>query len=243
MTDVGFCELQRRLVEHLRLQVRNGLWTERALARLTGVSQPHMHNVLKGARELSTSLCDVIMMHLNLSIHDLLTSKEADDLAWPSSTFAYVPVLDGLVGPGYPWPHRCSTATRQRVSRDIVAGMLQPIAARLADDPEMSPLFLAGDIAIVDQRIPSRRVITPDSLYLLHEAGCGVIRRLKRVERVLYVVSEVSQNRPADWRRITLNDLPILQIVRARVLLTPSENAWEAQPATQDRDWFGQDYL
>ena len=49
---LGLAELRGRLVLRLRDMVRNGELTERALARTTGVSQPHIHNVLKGKREL-----------------------------------------------------------------------------------------------------------------------------------------------------------------------------------------------
>ncbi|MGP8243509.1 MAG: helix-turn-helix domain-containing protein, partial [Bryobacteraceae bacterium] len=52
--------------------VRNGELTERALARATGVSQPHIHNVLKGRRELSVEMADAILEALHLDAHDLL---------------------------------------------------------------------------------------------------------------------------------------------------------------------------
>ena len=41
---------------HLRTRIQNGELTERSLARLTGISQPHIHNVLKGAKILSPEL-------------------------------------------------------------------------------------------------------------------------------------------------------------------------------------------
>ena len=48
-----FDDLRARLVENLRLRVRSGVATERGLARQTGISQPHLHHVLKGKRLLS----------------------------------------------------------------------------------------------------------------------------------------------------------------------------------------------
>ncbi|MGA2143679.1 MAG: helix-turn-helix transcriptional regulator [Bryobacteraceae bacterium] len=69
---LGLAELRNRLVQRLRDMVRNGELTERALARATGVSQPHIHNVLKGKRELSVEMADVILTALHLDAHDLL---------------------------------------------------------------------------------------------------------------------------------------------------------------------------
>jgi predicted transcriptional regulator len=65
-------DLQERLVANLRERVRGGEITERGLARLTGVSQPHIHNVLKGKKLLSTDLADQIMRHLRMDVLDLV---------------------------------------------------------------------------------------------------------------------------------------------------------------------------
>ena len=69
---LGLAELRNRLVQRLRDMVRNGELTERALARATGVSQPHIHNVLKGKRELSVEMADVILSALHMDAQDLL---------------------------------------------------------------------------------------------------------------------------------------------------------------------------
>lgn len=75
MTNFG--KLQARFVTHLKERVRSGVLTERGLARITGVSQPHIHNVLKGKRTLSAQMADVILYHLELDLVDLI---EADEL-------------------------------------------------------------------------------------------------------------------------------------------------------------------
>jgi hypothetical protein len=71
-----FQELQSRLVNHLRERVRSGELTERGLARLTGVSQPHIHNVLKGSRAFSVGSADLVLFHLKLDVLDLLHPLE-----------------------------------------------------------------------------------------------------------------------------------------------------------------------
>jgi plasmid maintenance system antidote protein VapI len=56
--------------------VRSGDATERGLARLTGVSQPHMHNVLKGKRLLSLEMADQVVDQLHLDLLDFIEPGE-----------------------------------------------------------------------------------------------------------------------------------------------------------------------
>jgi predicted transcriptional regulator len=69
---INFQGLQTRLVVHLRHRVRSGEITERSLARVTGLSQPHLHNVLKGKRFLSFGKSDQILHQLHLDLMDLI---------------------------------------------------------------------------------------------------------------------------------------------------------------------------
>jgi len=71
-----FWELERRMIATLRERVRRGDLTERGLARLAGVSQPHIHNVLKGKRDLSMETADAILSALGLDLFELLDSRE-----------------------------------------------------------------------------------------------------------------------------------------------------------------------
>jgi predicted transcriptional regulator len=75
-----FGELHHRFVTHLRSMVSSGELTERGLARMTGVSQPHIHNVLKGKRNFSVEMADTILYHLELDLIDLIQPDEL--LAW-----------------------------------------------------------------------------------------------------------------------------------------------------------------
>lgn len=68
---MDFQTAQIRLVAHVRNLVRNGEVTERGLARLTGVSQPHIHNVLKGVRGLTPEIGDLLLAKLKLDLLDL----------------------------------------------------------------------------------------------------------------------------------------------------------------------------
>jgi hypothetical protein len=73
---MNFAEFRRRFVALLREKVRSGEITERGLARITGVSQPHIHHVLKGKRTLSSDMADAILGQLHLDLVDLLEPDE-----------------------------------------------------------------------------------------------------------------------------------------------------------------------
>jgi predicted transcriptional regulator len=75
-THMNFGGFQERLTAHLRELVRSGEVTERGLARLTQVSQPHIHHVLKGKRLLSPETADKILRILRLDLMDLLEPGE-----------------------------------------------------------------------------------------------------------------------------------------------------------------------
>lgn len=72
---MNFQQLLDRLKAWLNVQVRNGALTERGLARRAGMSQSHIHNVLKGARILTPSTADRILRGLGLTVLDLLDSS------------------------------------------------------------------------------------------------------------------------------------------------------------------------
>jgi hypothetical protein len=88
-----FASLQIRLIEHVQERVQRGEVTERGLARRTGISQPHLHNVLKGARVLSPQIGDLLLRHLHITLLDLL---RADELPVPAAGGTRFPAADGL---------------------------------------------------------------------------------------------------------------------------------------------------
>ena len=77
---MDFQELERRFIELLRQRIRSGELTERKLARMAGISQPHVHNVLKGKRIFSLSMADSILHVLRLDLLDLIEPEEAAEI-------------------------------------------------------------------------------------------------------------------------------------------------------------------
>jgi plasmid maintenance system antidote protein VapI len=60
-------QLRQRVIE----RIAQGDVTERGLARKAGVSQPHLHNVLKGIRTMTPEVADRLMEALKWNMGDL----------------------------------------------------------------------------------------------------------------------------------------------------------------------------
>ncbi len=70
-TPLTFADLLDLMAGHVRTLVRNGVATERGLALRAGTSQPYLHNVLKGVRQMTPALADRLMRELNMTVADL----------------------------------------------------------------------------------------------------------------------------------------------------------------------------
>ena len=71
-----FLMLRERLTANLRERVQRGEVTERGLARLTKISQPHIHNVLNAKRTLSPEMADQVIASLGIDLLDLIEPEE-----------------------------------------------------------------------------------------------------------------------------------------------------------------------
>lgn len=71
---MNFRDLHGHLACYVSTRVHRGELTERGLARRVGISQPHLHNVLKGKRYFSLQSADLVLHELGLSIVDLIES-------------------------------------------------------------------------------------------------------------------------------------------------------------------------
>ena len=58
------------------MRINNGELSERGLARLLGISQPQIHNVLKGRRRLQADLADRLLEKFCIDLRDLLQIEE-----------------------------------------------------------------------------------------------------------------------------------------------------------------------
>lgn len=93
--ELTFTAIHVRLLAFVNARVQNGEFSERSLARRLGVSQPQLHNVLKGARKLNIELADAMLAEFRISVLDLL-SKEERSLGCVGSPSFLFPEPGGL---------------------------------------------------------------------------------------------------------------------------------------------------
>jgi transcriptional regulator with XRE-family HTH domain len=219
---VDFRLLQIRLVSHVRARVRNGEISERSLARLTGISQPHIHNVLKGARLLSTDMADQILQRLRIDLADLMTAGE--DGATPcvppsqepadSGACRTVPLLDGWIGPEYPYP-QATGRDRYPFPAAEVERLESPVAARLAPDPLRPPIFSGRGVVLLDRSERARLDPDDEGYFALDLSAGGMIGLVRRDRRHLHLWI----CHAAVWHSIPLPDRDPLDVIQGRVSL------------------------
>ena len=231
---MDFENLQRRLVEELRWRVNNGEVTERGLARSVGISQPHIHKVLKGTKILSTKFCDRILSALDLSVFDL--AEEFDVEEWLRERRAAGPesvilkVLDGVIGPGQPWPNWAAGRAAFAVRRSDIERFGHPVAAQLAPDARMAGAIGTFEWVVLDQAIDERRRPTPESLYLIWHREEALIRHVAFVGNKAFIIAEDVRRQPAGWEEIAITQLELPSLVRARVHRIVPSDQWPWRP-------------
>jgi hypothetical protein len=212
---VYFHELHRRLIDIARERVRAGEMTERGLARMCGISQPHMHNVLnlKKIRGLSTAAADRLMQTLDIRITDLLwrvsSERDADVRA--------IPLLRNRIGPG---TNAVFTEIRGHIPlpQSLVRDVVEPLAARLGPDLVLPKPLAAHDLVLLDQNPRLRETPGEKSIWIVSE-GAGLRVRYLRMEGArLCVANEVTLDDPGKWHAVPLEGRNILDVVRARIV-------------------------
>ncbi|MBC7926569.1 MAG: hypothetical protein H7039_13015 [Bryobacteraceae bacterium] len=224
-------ELRDALVESLRAKVRNGELTERSLARLVGISQPHIHNVLKGKRSLSTELIDRCLYQLRLSALDVIDQAILAtylDCESPDPLhYSYLPVLAGHFGPSHPWPTEVDGHERFPVPGRVIQQMWHPVIGRAGFDVRMHPLFADGDFLLLDQSRRARLQIDDEGTYVIKRGRVGLIRRLRVLAQSVYLVAEDCVDRPGVWEKLPAEGAQLLHFVRARATLVTRDCDWK----------------
>ena len=213
-----FASLQDRLISHIRNRVRAGELTERGLARLTGMSQPHLHNVLKGVRSLSPAYTDQILLHLDLSVLDLITSDEWQERnsAAPGLT-SNVPVLGGIAGPQQILEQRSSPIAAFPLARLITDPLTDPVLVILGHDAQLFPHFQNGDVALVTRSPITPSAIDADDLYLVKTANGTLVRSVHVDGTRLYLFTPATRNEPSQWEELSLSMLPLSDVILGKL--------------------------
>lgn len=172
-----FAHFQHRLIESVRARLRNGEITERGFARRLGVSQPHIHNVLKGVRILTPRLADKMMLELGLSLLDLVEVHElraAAERMWLQNLdLVAVPLAEGRLGPGEEWPDFNTAREWVPLNRHEIGGVADPVGVRLSPDPRLHWNISPNTLALVDKDEDARRDLSSGCWYVVQRAGEG----------------------------------------------------------------------
>jgi hypothetical protein len=240
--NLNFQDARLRLLAYVRDQVRNGELTERGLARLIGISQPHAHNVLKGVRNLSPEIFDLVLKYLHLSLLDLapLDAIEAQVRSRQmDQPLAEVAFLERLIGPGKPWLSDLNWHTRFPfpISSPIVPGHVPGglAMARLVTDPAMPATLGPYDLALLDicdnhPSIYAPRSISPHGLYVIERDGEAVLRYIRSGAQCYYLVSDTVLSLPTAWEPLKLSPPALRAAIKARVRWLGRERDREAVP-------------
>lgn len=230
-----FQDAQQRLLAYVRDRIHNGELTERGFARMIGISQPHVHNVLKGVRNLSVEISDSILKILHLSLLDLIPLDELEGDLRRRKALRPVPelaFLDAPIGPGMNWP--AGVNWRDRFPAPFGAAALRYgfVAARLIWDAEMSPSVGGYDIAILDTSEQQRTEPSPEGLYVVEREGEAVIRYVRPGARCYYLVTDATLEVPERWEQFNISSGALPQLIKARVLWLGREQ-WRHLPVHQ----------
>jgi transcriptional regulator with XRE-family HTH domain len=215
---MDFRELQIRLIAVLQSRLSNGELSERRMAHLTGISQPHIHNVLKGVRILSPRAADRILRSFQMTLLDLLRPEDLPAPCSASGRFTEVPVLDAWLGPGLPLPRESASLEAHPFPRPFIASLEHPLVVRLAPDALMGALFREGDLALLDQSRSKRLLVEPGGLYVVSRQGEGLVRRLRWAgPRDLLLVGASTDGRE-HIELLSLEDSHPLDVIKAKVV-------------------------
>jgi hypothetical protein len=196
-----------------RERVRSGVVSERGLARHSDISQPHLHNVLKGIRTLSPLAADRLMRALGVTIPQVVWSEGGIDI----TNIRAVPILRNRIGPG-------GTASFDAFRGYMpfpagqVANLVEPRAAYLAADLALPSQYRAGDLVLLDSNTALRAVPGASSCWIVAESSGLRVRYLRRAPGGLEAASDPGLFGARDWRTISLQGKNILEIVRARIV-------------------------
>ena len=214
-------DAQSKLLALVRDRIQNGELTERGLARRIGVSQPHVHNVLKGARNLSPEIFDSMLEHFEMSLLDLAAAEDLEAslrgrrLAERTAEVAF---LVSPIGPAMPWS--TDTDRRRRFPLPFPSFVAPPslVMAQLAGDRDLPATLQGADLALLDLSAQRRRDIVPDGLYAVSRGGEALLRYIRPGARWWYLASDTNLNRPLEWEELRLPLAERLEAVKARAL-------------------------
>jgi len=217
-------DVYARLVESARERIRAGELSERGLARLCDLSQPHMHHVLKNVRALSPASADRLMRALDLTLTDLLWRYPGE----AETGVRAIPILRTRLGPGGDLSFT-SFRGYAPFPLSLTKTLISPIAARLAPDLVMPAGLRPNDLVLLDQNPTVRQNPGGRAMWAVAKKGGIRVRYVKTGGSLIYLASEATLREPSKWQSVTLQGRNILDVVRARIVWIGRE--METEPA------------
>jgi hypothetical protein len=203
-------ETKRRLLMLLNDKIRSGELSQRKLARLAGFTQPHIHNVLKGARSMNAEFADAALKCLNLSVIDLLPDGRR-------SGVGLAPVWNGEVGPRSGMPTSGGGEFSWPFPDWILSRLVEPVLLRVGSEKCMAPLIEPGDLVLIDQSPERRRDVDGTSIYVVAISGNSRLCRCRTAGSNLILSGE--DHRLSDLpSRLSVAGLDLIEIVRGVVV-------------------------
>ena len=205
---------------NIRQRVKEGSLTERGLARSTGISQPHLHNVLKGVRSLSPGYADLLLIHLNLQISDLVSYSEIEINSSKrlEKTLVYIPRLRGAAGPGFRVEQTVEAGEECWVATDAVSRSQNAVLVTLAHDPQLYPYFQAGDTALVLRLSANAASLEANAVYMVQTQTATLLRYLRMRGDRLYLITPGIESNQRKWHSVSLLNRKLTELVEGRVI-------------------------
>jgi hypothetical protein len=223
LTFMTFAQLEQRLRENLRGRVRRHEISERRMALEAGFSQPHVHNVLKGARQVTSEVADRLMARLSIGVEDLFEPAELER-ALPArefrdSPFLEVPMLKGRIAAGQPFPVDSRFSGSRVFTAEFLAHFTRPVLIKIgANELSMMPTVQPNDLLLIDQSEEKRRHPEFSRIYALSLEEGGTVKHCEVVKNELVIVPENMQQRGFSPRTVPMEKTNILDIVRGEVV-------------------------
>lgn len=221
-----FLDASQRLLAHVRNEVHNGELTERGLARLIGISQPHAHNVLKGVRTLSPEVADLILKYLHISLLDLAPENEMDaqrERRRSRERLPEVPFLTAPIGPGLPWLDEVNWRKSHPLPISSTIVLTDLVMAKLLADPFY-------DIALLDISERCVSTLSPEALYAIERGGETVLRYIRPGAHCYYLATNAGLDHPSAWEPLQLCKSQLRAAIKARVLWLGHQAEGDAPP-------------
>lgn len=182
-----FHRLFDALLDHVRGRISRGELSERGLARLISYSQPHVHNVLAGVRQMNARFADDLLSGLALSLEDLSLGAGTP----PPLSHVPVPLCSGEISPNRDYPNEKGAASAILAPASALPASAHCFALRIGvDENSMWPAIWPGDTVVVDPSLRWRRRPDVESIYILRINGRGYVRRCHGLSDRLLIVSD-----------------------------------------------------